>query len=185
MITIHWNPAPHLGPIPINWYGLTWVGGFLAGGALVRQWAARVGVSRQDVENIVLWILVGSMIGARLYYIVQNEPLDYLLLYTNPNSYAPTDGVARHPDQAYELVGDLIIAAILLRARRRVSDGNLFLLYLVLFSVLRFGVFFVRGNAPIVALGLKNGQWTAIAIFVVALCLFLIRWHSRERISTV
>lgn len=37
MITIGWNPVVHVGPIPINWYGLTWALGFLIGGALVRH----------------------------------------------------------------------------------------------------------------------------------------------------
>ena len=60
---------------------------------------------------------------------------------------------------------------ILLKVRRRaaVPDGALFLMYLVLFSLLRFFLFFVRGNVSAVALGLKNGQWTALAILVIAL----------------
>lgn len=257
MITIHWNPTPHLGPIPINWYGLTWVAGFLVSGALVRRWAITRGVSTKHVENLVLWILLGAMVGARLYFIVQNEPGSYLrepwriiaiwegglaffgglfggigaawlyarrtnvsfpamadlfapaipigsaigriscfldgmdygtptalpwgVVYTHPNSYAPSDGLARHPDQVYELVGDIVIATILLKLRRRLSEGGLFMLYLVLFSALRFVVFFVRGNVPVVALGLKNGQWTAIAILVVALSAFLVRWQRRRR----
>lgn len=244
MITINWNPAPYIGPIPVNWYGLTWAGGFLIGGALVRRWARRQGVAVHHVENLVFWILVGAMVGARLYFIAQNEPSAYLsapwrilalwegglaffgglfggiaaawlyirrmglsfsktadlfapaipigsaigriscfldgmdygtptslpwgVVYTHPNSYAPIDGLARHPDQVYELLGDLAIAAMLLRLRGRVPEGALFLVYLALFSLLRFGVFFVRGNVPVVALGLKNGQWTALAILAVA-----------------
>ena len=79
--------------------------------------------------------------------------------------------MVRHPDQFYELVGDLLIAAFLLKLRRRAAlpDGALFLIYLVLFSVLRFFLFFVRGNVPVVAFGLKNAQWTALAILAFAL----------------
>lgn len=87
--------------------------------------------------------------------------LPWGVVYTNPNSYAPTDGIARHPAQYYELVGDLFVAGILLKIRGKVSDGALFLTYLMLFSLLRFFVFFVRGNVIPVALGLKNAQWTA------------------------
>ena len=36
--------------------------------------------------------------------------LPWSVAYLNANSYAPIDGVARHPDQYYELVGDLLIA---------------------------------------------------------------------------
>ena len=65
--------------------------------------------------------------------------------------------------------------------RGTLRDGTLFLLYLILFSLLRFVLFFVRGNVPIVGFGLKNGQWTALAILAVALPLFFsarIRRHS-------
>jgi len=94
--------------------------------------------------------------------------LPWGVVYTNPNSYAPVDGVARHPAQYYELVGDLVIAWLLVKLRGRLPDGGLFLLYLILFSVLRFFVFFTRGSVPEVARGLKNGQWTALTILAIA-----------------
>src|SRR4029077_5636905 len=33
--------------------------------------------------------------------------LPWGVVYLNPNSYAPVDGIPRHPDQYYELAGDL------------------------------------------------------------------------------
>jgi phosphatidylglycerol---prolipoprotein diacylglyceryl transferase len=257
MMTIDWNPVAHLGPIPINWYGLTWALGFLIGGALVRRHSARYGIKPDRVDTAVLWIAVGTMFGARLYYVVQNDFGEYLqqpfrilafwegglaffgglfggilaawmyarraeipfgrladlfapavpigsaigriscfldgmdygtptqlpwgVVYTNLNSYAPNDGVPRHPDQVYELVGDLVIAAVLFKLRDQFRDGSLFLLYLILFSVLRFFLFFVRGNVPVVAFGLKNGQLTALAILVVAIPMFVrLRMFQRE-----
>lgn len=249
LISIHWNPVAHVGPIPINWYGLTWALGFLIGGALVRRAAPRYGVKAASVEEAVLWIAVGTMLGARLYYVVQNDVAEYLrepwrifafwegglaffgglfggilaawmyarrqgipfarladlfapavpigaaigrvscfvdgmdygtpttlpwgVVYTHPNSYAPNDGVPRHPDQLYELIGDVVIAAALFKLRGRLHHGALFLTYLVLFSVFRFFLFFVRGNVPVIGLGLKNGQWTALAILVVVIPLLL------------
>ena len=101
--------------------------------------------------------------------------LPWGVVYTNPNSYAPTDGIPRHPDQFYELVGDLIIAAALLRLRGKVAFGVLFLSYLIAFAILRFFIFFVRGNVPVVALDLKNAQWTALAILVVAIPAAILR----------
>jgi phosphatidylglycerol:prolipoprotein diacylglycerol transferase len=248
-MSIDWNPVAHVGPLPINWYGLTFALGFLIGGAIVRHHSVRYGIKADQVDTAVLWIAVSTIIGARLYYIVQNDVGEYLrqpwrilafwegglaffgglfgamiaawiyarragipfgsladlfapavpigaaigriscfldgmdygtptglpwgVLYTNPNSYAPNDGVARHPDQVYELLGDLVIAALLFTVRNRFSHGSLFLVYLILFSVLRFFLFFVRGNVPLVAFGLKNGQLTALAILVIAIPIFL------------
>jgi len=44
-----------------------------------------------------------------------------------------------------------------------------------LFGAFRFVLFFVRGNVPVVALGLKNTQWTALAILIVAAPLLMKR----------
>lgn len=56
-----------------------------------------------------------------------------------------------------------------MKLRPRLPEGATFYLYLTLFAVLRFVLFFVRGNVPIVALGLKNAQWTALVLMGVAL----------------
>ncbi len=244
MIEINWNPVAYLGPIPINWYGITVALGFVVGWLLVRRWAPKFEIPPERIDGVLIWIIVGTVIGARLYYVVQNDPAGYLrepwrilavwegglayfggligatltafiytrrerlsfsrvadlfapaipigsaigriscglagmdygtptqlpwgVVYTNPNSYAPTDGVARHPDQYYELIGDLIIAGVLIKLRGTLPEGGLFLLYLILFSVLRFFIFFFRGSVNPVALGLKNAQWTALVILAVA-----------------
>jgi phosphatidylglycerol:prolipoprotein diacylglycerol transferase len=244
MVELNWNPVPHLGPIPVNWYGLNFALAFLVGGWLVWRWAPKYDVPREKVEGLLVWITAGTIIGARFYYIIQNDPGGYLsdpwrvfavwegglayfgglfgailaayifawrvelpfartadlfapavpvgaalgriscglagmdygtptalpwgIVYTSPNSYAPMDGVARHPAQFYELLGNLVIAGALVRLRGKLPEGALFLLYLVLFSVLRFFIFFVRGSVPEVAMGLKNAQWTALAILSVA-----------------
>ncbi len=78
MIELHWNPVSHLGPIPINWYGITLALGFVVGGYLTWRWAPMLGVAREKIEGLVLRILVGSVAGARFYYIVQNDFGSYL-----------------------------------------------------------------------------------------------------------
>ncbi len=83
--------------------------------------------------------------------------LPWGIVYENPNSFAPVDGVSRHPDQFYELLGDLMIATVLIKIRRKLPEEAAFFLYLVLFSLLRFFLFFVRGNVPEVLLGMKTG----------------------------
>ena len=257
MIHINWNPVGHLGPIPINWYGLGWATAFLVGGALTRRWAAHQGTPTSRIEDLVVRIVIGTVLGARLYYVAQNNLAEYLrepwrilaiwegglaffgglfggiftawlyirraglefarvadlfapaipigaaigrmpcgldgmdygtatslpwgVVYDNPASYAPHDGIARHPDQFYELVGDFLIAAVLIRLRPRLPPGATFLLYLVLFGAFRFVLFFVRGNVAGVALGLKNAQWTALAIVAVAMPLLMMRLRHVHR----
>lgn len=244
MIEINWNPIPYLGPIPINWYGLNFALGFLIGGFLTWRWAPKFGIARDKIEGLFIWLVIGTVLGARFYFLVQNDFVRYLqepwrmiavwegglaffgglfggilaayfyarreglpflrvadlfapaipmgaaigrfscglagmdygtptslpwgIVYTNPYSYAPTDGVARHPTPYYELLGDLVIAGLLVKLRGRLPQGGIFLLYLILFSLLRFFLFFVRGDVDPVAFGLKNAQWTALVILAVA-----------------
>ena len=222
----------------------------LVGGYLVWRWAPRYDVPRAKIEGLMMWILVGTVIGARLYFLVQNDFGSYLaepwrmlavwegglaffgglfggiaaaflytsreglqfprvadlfapaipvgaaigriscglagmdygtptqlpwgVVYTHPNSYAPLDDVARHPVQFYELLGDLIIAGLLVRLRGKLPTGWLFLVYLILFSILRFFLFFVRGDVSSVGLGLKNAQWTALAILAVSVLILIV-----------
>lgn len=249
---------PYLGPMPINWYGITMALGFLVAGYLVWRNAPLYDVPREKIESLMLWIIVGTIVGARAYFLVQNDFASYLqepwrmlavwegglaffgglfgamfaaflytlkeklsfariadlfapfipigagigrttcglagmdygtptnlpwgVVYTNPNSYAPLDGIARHPVQFYELFGDLIIAGILLKMRGKLPDGALFLLYLTLFGILRFFLFFVRGDVPTVAFDLKNGQLTALAILAVVVPLYAwFTWRGAKR----
>ena len=54
-----------------------------------------------------------------------------------------------HPTQIYEIVYNLIVFAILLRLRRRFRpDGSIFLIYLTLYSLWRFGIDFIREGTP-------------------------------------
>ena len=111
--------------------------------------------------------------------------LPWGVAYSNRNSYAPVDGVARHPVQFYEMLGDLAIAGILIKVRGRLPDGVLFVAYLLMFSTLRFFLFFQRGDVGPVALGLKNAQLTALAIFLVAaVALAAISIRNRVRVQT-
>ena len=169
--------------------GLAYFGGLFGGIGAAWLYARRTRLSFSTLADLFApAIPIGSAIGRISCFLDGMDygtptSLPWGVVYTHPNSYAPIDGVARHPDQVYELVGDLVIALMLLTLRRRWPEGGLFLLYLVLFSVLRFVVFFSRGNVPVIAMGLKNGQWSAIAILAVALPLFLVRWQRFERTS--
>lgn len=107
--------------------------------------------------------------------------LPWGVVFTHPDTFAPLDGVPRHPAPFYELIGDFVIAGMLIRYRGKLPAGGLFLLYLILFAGFRFFLFFVRGNVDPVALGLKNAQWTALAILAVAVPLLLVRYGKSRQ----
>ena len=74
-------------------------------------------------------------------------------------------GASRHPVQIYELLLDLVLFAFLFR-RRYVSfrDGELFQMYMVGYSVIRFPMESLRYQpTPVPFLGLTLVQWLCIA----------------------
>jgi phosphatidylglycerol:prolipoprotein diacylglycerol transferase len=74
-----------------------------------------------------------------------------------------------HPAQLYLSAGGLIICLVVLWAgRKKLFDGFLFYLTGLLYSVLRFGVDFVRHYEPSEKLGgLSHNQFVCIALFAV------------------
>jgi len=59
-----------LGPFAVHWYGLAYIAGFVAAG-LVFAWLNRrwdVGLSTDDVLTVVLYCVLGVLIGGRLGY---------------------------------------------------------------------------------------------------------------------
>jgi phosphatidylglycerol:prolipoprotein diacylglycerol transferase len=74
------------------------------------------------------------------------DDLPWGVTFTDPECLAPTN-VPLHPTQLYESGGELLIFLTLLLVRTRKSfDGQLFMMYLILYAVLRFIVEFFRGD---------------------------------------
>ena len=81
----------------------------------------------------------------------------------------------KHPTQLYEACGNLIIFFILHNFLKKAhKDGYVFVLYMVLYSILRFCVEFFRGDdRGTFFFGLSPAQNISIVIFVVAVIILL------------
>ncbi|WP_031495341.1 prolipoprotein diacylglyceryl transferase [Bryobacter aggregatus] len=79
--------------------------------------------------------------------------------------------VPLHPAQLYEVFGDLAIFAILFKLHDpRKRSGGLFGLYLILYSILRFGVEFVRHHdqPPLfTSIPLVHTQWISLGTLML------------------
>jgi len=87
-------------------------------------------------------------------------------------------GAFRHPVQLYELVLDLALFAFLFRRRlTSFRDGELFQIYIVAYSLIRFPMEFLRYQpTPLYFLGLTLVQWLCIgAVLVFGYQLYLQR----------
>src|SRR6478735_9180354 len=73
--------AIHIGPFSIHWYGLAYVVAIAVGMFVLLRWTRRQGVHDDQVWGLFLWAALGGLIGARLYFVIQQPNLveDYLL----------------------------------------------------------------------------------------------------------
>lgn len=69
LASIIWNVDPELvtlGPIVLRWYGLMWALGFLIGYSIEEKVYAREGLPEEKMEKLFLYMLIGTILGARL-----------------------------------------------------------------------------------------------------------------------
>ncbi len=112
-ITININPIIfEIGSFSLRWYSIfvmvAIVGGLLMG---IRE-GKRRGISQDDIINATLWAIVGGIVGARLFHII--DKLDFylrnphLILAFNQGGLAIWGGVA----------GGLVAAALYVRSKK-------------------------------------------------------------------
>jgi phosphatidylglycerol---prolipoprotein diacylglyceryl transferase len=105
--------------------------------------------------------------------------------FTNPYSHE-TVGVPLmirlHPTQIYESLASLILFAILWHwLKRKRFDGQIFILYLVLYSCTRFAIEFLRGDVErgfVLGGVLSTSQFISVLLMILAVVLY-VRLRSR------
>jgi prolipoprotein diacylglyceryl transferase len=78
---ITWNVHPEifsLGPLTVRWYGLLFALGFVFGQRILTKIYMAEGRSEKDVDVITLYMIVGTVVGARLGHCLFYEPEIYL-----------------------------------------------------------------------------------------------------------
>ncbi|MCR5085290.1 MAG: prolipoprotein diacylglyceryl transferase [Succinivibrionaceae bacterium] len=67
-----------LGPVSLRWYGLLFALGFLIGYAIMQAMFRREGQRGEDLDRLLFYIFVGTLLGARLAHCLIYEPDFYL-----------------------------------------------------------------------------------------------------------
>lgn len=110
-----------LGKLGIRWYSLLYVGGFIVARSILQKLSkeTRFLFTREDVENLILWLLVGAVVGARIIYCFVYDPKS---LMANPFYLFQVynGGLSFHGG----LLGVIVSAAIFAR-RRGIPFWNL------------------------------------------------------------
>ncbi|HXZ99335.1 MAG TPA: prolipoprotein diacylglyceryl transferase [Candidatus Binatia bacterium] len=172
---------------PVDWIAV-WNGGMAFYGAIIGSVATIVFLGWR--WRLPIWVLldagamfavVGQPIG-RIGNIINGDilggpsNLPWATAYTNPNAVLQCPSVqscfhldtAYQPAGAYEALATLLILLILVWLRRRgVRPGVMIISYVALYSISQFALGFVRESEPVVWLGLKELQLTAVVAFVV------------------
>lgn len=175
-----WEHLPYyeaLGDAPLTYVithsGKSIIGG-LAGGYLAIVLAKRaLGYRRSTGDCYALAIPIGTAIGRIGCFLSElplGTPTDLPWGMTVSSAAAarfavcPGCGGPMHPSMVYEILFNLVAAALILRFRGRVIvQGDLLKVYLLSAGVFRFLVEFVRAN-PVQALGLSGPQLVLIPL---------------------
>lgn len=107
--------------------------------------------------------------------------LPWGVVYTHPSSIALGIG-ATHPVVVYEIIYNLIVFGVLLKLKGRFKpDGSLFLIYLSLYSLWRFGSDFLREGDTFL-FGLHQVQVVSIVVLAITISLLIrrTRWVKKE-----
>jgi len=239
-----------LGSVTIYSYGIMLALAFGVGIYLARKRAVTVGINSQTIMDLGVYVLISSIIGARLLYVLSNlsyyktHPLEVvfsrygfifygglilaiivgswyikrqnLSVWKTADVIAPSIAIGHaigrigcflngccygkpttlpwgvmlpgsdplqltrlHPTQLYSCASNLIIFCILTYLwKRRKFDGQIFLLYLILYAVARFTIEIYRGDNPYILLHLTLSQILSIFIGLGAMTIMVIKLVS-------
>ncbi len=155
--------------------GLSFHGAFLGIAAAVWWYGRKKGIPFLRLADIFCVPIalgnafgrVGNFINGELYGVPTSLPWGV--------NFPGAEG-ARHPTQLYEALYNVVIFGILFSLRnKKWKDGVLFGLFMILYSIFRFSVEFIK-DLP--AYGpLTMGQWLTIPVFLFGIWLV---WRTRN-----
>jgi phosphatidylglycerol:prolipoprotein diacylglycerol transferase len=172
--------------LTVPWWHIFWVGsgglafhGGLIGGFLAGFWLIRSKkIYPWKLADIVAPFIalgysivrIGCFMNGCCYGKVSNVPWAL--------HCAASDSALRHPTQLYSMIGSLILFLVLFRLRNhRQFSGFLFLLYIGLYSIMRFIVEIFR-ESPVFLPGLSLAQLVCI---ILATAAFGLIWFFKRR----
>ncbi len=139
---LFWDPDPIMlsaGPLRVAWYGVMWAVSFMLGYYLMRYIFAREKAPAKWLDPLVLYMVLGSVLGARLGHCFFYEP-DYYLSNPLEIIMIQKGGMASHGGA----IGIILVLAIW---SRRVSKlSMLWILDRIVIAVAIAGVLIRFGN---------------------------------------
>jgi phosphatidylglycerol:prolipoprotein diacylglycerol transferase len=182
---------------PINiiafWQGgMAFFGAIIVGFATLATLAWRYGYNPWlALDGGVLFAVVGQPIG-RIGNVINGDilgapsTLPWATAYSNPHAILQTgfslctraQCIAYQPAAVYEALGTIAIGIVLyVLVRRNVRPGVLAITYVALYAISQLILFQFRASEPPGPLGLREAQWTSIAMLVLGVPLLYLLWR--------
>lgn len=166
------------------WGGVT--GGLIAGIILARR---RHWHLPRLLDAVAPSLVLAQAIG-RVACIITGDAVSqpttgpFAFAYTNPGAMVPQLGVYYRPTQVYKIIMNLSIFVVLWRWRdKKLPDGVIFLIYLLLYAGLRFLITF-WSSYQVIALDLNQAQLISLTAFIIGLPWLVYLLH-RHRIVCI
>lgn len=67
-------PTFQIGPLTIHWYAITMVTAILVGTLVASSYLKRKGQNSDNAWDMLMWVLIPAILGARLYYVFIQSP---------------------------------------------------------------------------------------------------------------
>ncbi len=170
--------------------GLVFYGGVILAVPIAIWYVKRAGLGIWSTADIFApSIAIGHAFGrigcyaAGCCYGKTAEALPWGVIFTDPECLAPLN-TALHPVQLYEAGGEFINFIFLVAIRRhKTFNGQIFIAYLLIYSVIRFIVEFFRGDTGrgFLVSQISVSQGISILMFVAAAAGFMVLRRRRAR----
>lgn len=188
----HWPDEFAVNPIRALYI---WEGGLAIWGGVLGGLVAVAILARLEhwklprlLDAFVPGVVLGQAIG-RFACIITGDAIGkptsgpFGFAYTSPNAMVPQLGVYYTPTPVYEILMNLTIFALLWNLRKKnLPDGVLTLIYLALYSFVRFFIAFTSAY-QIVAFGLNQAQIISFLVFAVSVPLLTITLLKKRQLS--
>lgn len=188
----HWSDVFAADPVRALYI---WEGGLAIWGGVMGGLVAAVILARVKRWNLprlldafVPGVVLAQAVG-RIACIITGDSIGkptsgpFGFAYTSPNAMVPQLGVYYTPTPVYEILMNLAIFTLLWNLRKKnLPDGVLTLIYLALYSSMRFFIAFTS-SYKIIALGLNQAQIVSILVLAVALPLLVITTLKQRQLS--